>query len=108
MAQFNGLEEVDLGPIEFAAIPLSEDESYHVESAEYREAVEAVTAARIRNDLHDRKIHLGVVSWHRRNGYCDLQKIHEESDRVSRLLVSWIAVEFSELLGPSNQPVAVV
>jgi hypothetical protein len=85
-----GYDEVSLGPLRYLACPLGDEREFCGTSSVYREAVEAVTQARILNVLYDVGVSLVVLSHVERNGYVRQPLVTVAGDRVSAWIEDWL------------------
>ena len=83
-------EEVPLEKVDLAAIRFTSKEIFHIDSQEYRRAVENLVQLRLLNWLYEYNLEISIVSQTRSNSYSKLQDIQEEADRISGLLEPWI------------------
>ena len=83
-------EGIPLEKVDFAAIKFTSKEIFHINSQEYRKAVENLVQLRLLNWLYEYNLEISIVSQTRSNSYSKLQDIQEEADRISGLLEPWI------------------
>lgn len=86
-------DEVDLGPIEFAAYRLSRRSSFHGDARDYREAVEALTQLALIENITERRLAAVVISRVQLNSYTSLAYVRGEAERSAQYLSAWLSTK---------------
>ncbi len=85
-----GAELSNLGPVEFAAVRLANQNIFHNEARDYREAVEALCQYNMIAKIQRADFNLGFISRVNKNGYTKDSDVLSEAERVSSKLFSWL------------------
>lgn len=83
-------DDVDIGPIDFAAVRLRPNNVFHGRAADFREAIEALVQYQLIESISAAGLRLGVISRVTLNSYSRLGYVADEADQVTSYLFVWL------------------
>ena len=92
-----GAELSNLGPVEFAAVRLTNQNIFHNEARDYREAVEGLCQYRMIQRVENANFNVGFISRVVMNGYTRVPEVAAEAERVSGEIFLWLEVAIANL-----------